>query len=77
MVCVTPALLFDQVISTNPIIQISGASTSGKWKFLMLYTHVDGTFHRIIGRYEDTYAKLKASGTLVYASHSRRKTVFT
>ena len=31
----------------------------GKWKFLMLYTHADGTFHRIIGRYEDTYIKVK------------------
>ncbi len=46
-------------IVTNPIIEISGASASGTWKFLMLYTHVDGTFHRIIGRYEDTYAKIK------------------
>ena len=27
-------------IVTNPIIQISGASASGKWKFLMLYTLV-------------------------------------
>ncbi|GIS39736.1 MAG: hypothetical protein Ct9H90mP11_10560 [Acidimicrobiales bacterium] len=25
----------------------------------MLYTHVDGIFHRIIGRYEDTYEKIK------------------
>ena len=25
----------------------------------MLYTHADGTFHRIIGRYEDTYIKVK------------------
>jgi len=46
-------------IVTNPVIEISGTSASGKWKFLMLYTHTDGTFHRIIGRYEDTYLKVK------------------
>ncbi len=45
-------------IVTNPIIEISDTSASGKWKFLMFYTHEDGTFHRIIGRYEDTYAKV-------------------
>ena len=46
-------------IVTNPVIEISGTSASGKWKFLMLYTHADGTFHRIIGQYEDTYIKVK------------------
>tara|TARA_Y100000996_G_scaffold414452_1_gene405353 strand:- start:395 stop:961 length:567 start_codon:yes stop_codon:yes gene_type:complete len=46
-------------IVTNPVIDISGTSASGKWKFLMLYTHTDGTFHRIIGQYEDTYEKVR------------------
>ena len=46
-------------IVTNPVIKISGLSATGNWKFLMLYTHVNGKNHRIIGRYEDTYVKVK------------------
>lgn len=47
-------------IVTNPVIKISDLSATGNWKFLMLYTHVDGSHHRIIGRYEDTYVKVKS-----------------
>ena len=46
-------------VVTNPVLKISGNSASGDWKFLMLYTHKDGSRHKIIGRYQDTYVKVK------------------
>lgn len=44
-------------IVTNPVISVQGDQASGLWKFLMLYTHQNGTYFRIIGRYEDNYVK--------------------
>lgn len=42
---------------TNPVINVDGDQAIGFWKFIMLYTHVDETYYRIIGRYEDHYVK--------------------
>ena len=42
---------------TNPVIDVDGDQAKGFWKFIMLYTHVNGTYYRIIGRYEDHYVK--------------------
>ena len=42
---------------TNPVIDLDGDQAKGLWKFIMLYTHVNGTYYRIIGRYEDHYVK--------------------
>lgn len=42
---------------TNPEIDIDGDTATGAWRFVMLYTNVDGTFHRIIGHYADTFVR--------------------
>lgn len=43
---------------SNPIIEIDGDEATGQWRFLMLCTAYDGnSFHRIIGRYQDTYRR--------------------
>ncbi len=42
---------------SNPVIHVKGDRATGLWKFIMLYSHVDGRFFRVIGRYEDTYIR--------------------
>ena len=42
---------------TNPVINISGDEAKGSWRFIMLYSHVDGSSFRIIGYYEDEYVR--------------------
>ena len=43
---------------TNPVINISGDEAEGSWRFIMLYSHTDGSFFRIIGHYEDQYVRI-------------------
>ena len=43
---------------SNPSIEIDGDQARGTWRFVMMYTATaDAGFHRIIGRYEDTYVR--------------------
>ena len=42
---------------TNPVIDVSGDEAKGSWRFLMVYSHIDGSFVRIIGHYEDKYVR--------------------
>lgn len=43
---------------SNPVIEINGGLARANWRFVMLYTaSVSGAFHRIIGRYEDTFVR--------------------
>ncbi len=42
---------------TNPVINVSGDEAKGSWRFLMVYSHIDGSFVRIIGHYEDEYVR--------------------
>ena len=44
-------------IVANPVIRIDGNRARGSWKFIMLYTHKNGGYYRVIGRYEDQYVK--------------------
>ena len=43
---------------TNPNIEVDGDRAKASWRFVMMYKATeDGAFHRIIGRYEDTYIR--------------------
>ena len=42
---------------TNPVINVSGDEADGSWRFIMLYSHEDGSYFRIIGHYEDQYVQ--------------------
>ena len=42
---------------TNPVIDVSGDEARGSWRFIMVYSHIDGSFVRIIGHYEDEYVR--------------------
>ena len=42
---------------TNPVIDVAGDEAKGSWRFLMVYSHTDGSFVRIIGHYEDEYVR--------------------
>ncbi len=43
----------------NPVIVVDGDTAKADWRFLMMYTATDEkSFVRIIGRYEDEYARV-------------------
>jgi len=42
---------------TNPVIDVFEDEAKGSWRFLMVYSHIDGSFVRIIGHYEDEYVR--------------------
>ena len=44
-------------VKPNPVIDVSGDKAKGSWRFLMVYSHIDGSFVRIIGHYEDKYVR--------------------
>jgi len=46
---------------TNPVINVSGDEADGSWRFIMLYSHTDGSFFRIIGHYEEQYVRIKGN----------------
>ncbi len=48
-------------IVTNPVINVSGDEADGSWRFIMLYSHTDGSFFRIIGHYEERYVRIKGN----------------
>tara|TARA_B100000929_G_C15450489_1_gene401011 strand:+ start:668 stop:1204 length:537 start_codon:yes stop_codon:yes gene_type:complete len=51
-------ILHSSHMVTNPVIDVSGDEAEGSWRFIMLYSHSDGSFFRIIGHYEDQYARI-------------------
>tara|TARA_X000001036_G_scaffold259813_1_gene241526 strand:- start:1709 stop:2254 length:546 start_codon:yes stop_codon:yes gene_type:complete len=42
---------------TNPVIDVFGDEAKGSWRFIMVYSHIDSSFVRIIGHYEEEYVR--------------------
>lgn len=43
---------------TNPDIEVQGDTARGTWSFLMMYTGPDGSRFRIVGFYDEEYARV-------------------
>lgn len=71
-----PGLAFNTHLVTNPILDVTGDTATGKWCLFVLIKFEDGYTELGVGRYEDEYHKVDGEWK-IYASKPMREYTMT